>query len=189
MMPTSRSGLIAGLAQAAQPVLNVPFIRRTRRVHGLEHATITILATRMRNLSMAGRSDAGGFYLIGDAPTPLIEAAAHEALRRMRNGESGLAVHPNCGTNLVTTGLLATLVAMIGTTGTTRKTAWDRLPLVMLGVMATLVYSPPLGMALQRHFTTHGNPGDLEIVSIRRRTVALPAGGSMIVHRVKTRNG
>jgi len=187
-MPT-RPGLIAALAGFARPLLEIPVIRRTRRVHGLEHATLTILAARLRNLQIAGHSDGGGFYLIGDAPTPMIEAAAHEALRRMRNGECGLAVHPNCGTNLVTTGLLVTLVAMLGTAGTSKLRFWDRLPLIMIGVMLVLVYSPPLGMNLQRCFTTNGDPGDLAIISVRRRTLPLPAGGSMIVHRIKTNGG
>ncbi|MCS7070256.1 MAG: DUF6391 domain-containing protein, partial [Anaerolinea sp.] len=97
-MPSATSGPLAALAQLAQPLLNFTPIRRTRRNHGLEHATITVLARRVRGLQMAGRSDASGYYLIGNDPTPQIESADHVALHRLRSGEHGLAVHPNCGT-------------------------------------------------------------------------------------------
>jgi hypothetical protein len=188
-MTLADPGLLAALARLAQPILNFTPIRRTRRNHGLEHATITLLARRVRGLQMAGRSDASGFYLIGDVPTPQIESAVHEALRRLRSGERGLAVHPNCGTNLVTTGLIVALVALVSTAGTARKTIWDRLPLVMLGVMGALLYAPALGFGLQRHFTTDGDPGDLTIHSVQRRTIPLPAGGTLVVHRVRTLGG
>src|SRR5450432_4134839 len=98
--------LVERFANFAQPVLDLPLIRRTRRNHGLEHATIHILSQRVSNLKMAGRSTDSGFVLLGDAPTEQVEAAVREALRRMSAGEHGLAVHPNCGTNLVTTGLM-----------------------------------------------------------------------------------
>lgn len=188
-MTAARPGMLAALAQLARPILNFTPIRRTRRNHGLEHATITLLAGRVRGLQMAGRSDATGFYLIGSAPTPQIESAAHDALRRLRSGERGLAVHPNCGTNLVTTGVVVAIVAMLGTAGTTRRTMWDRLPIILLGVIGALLYAPMLGFGLQRHFTTDGDPGDLTIHSVQRRTIPLPAGGSLVVHRVRTLGG
>jgi hypothetical protein len=175
--------MIERFAGVVRPLLHLPVVRRTRRNHGLEHATIHILAARVRNLRMAGRSDAGGFVLLGDAPTPMIEAAVYDALRRMRAGEHHLAVHPNCGTNLVTTGLLTTSAAMLGFSGASRRAAWERLPMVMVAVMAAILFSQPLGASLQRHITTDGDPADLEIVGIERRAV-----GSMIVHRVTTRS-
>src|SRR3954463_10192367 len=104
-------------ANFAQPVLDLPLVRRTRRNHGLEHATITILSQRVKNLKMAGRSDSGGFVLLGEAPTEQIEASVQEALRRLRGGERALAVHPNCGTNLLTTGFMTTVAAMLGMAG------------------------------------------------------------------------
>src|SRR5581483_6864729 len=91
--------VIESLAELSQPFLNLPYVRRTRRNHGLEHATVHVL-----NKPVSGRSDAGGFWLMGDVSTSEVEAAAREALRRMQNGEHQLAVHPNCGTGLVTTG-------------------------------------------------------------------------------------
>lgn len=180
--------MIESFARWAQPVLDLPVVRRTRRNHGLEHATIHLLSGRIKDLKMAGRSDAGGFVLIGEAPTEMIEGAVRDALRRMRNGEHHLAVHPNCGTNLVTTGFLTTTAAMLGFTGSTRRGAWERLPMVTMLVMFTILFSQPLGLSLQRHLTTDGDPADLEIVNITRREMPGMAGGTIIVHRVNTRS-
>jgi len=162
-------------------------IRRTRRNHGLEHATITVLSGRLRNLRMAGRSDSGGYVLLGDVPTESVEQAAQDALRRLRNGESKLAIHPNCGTNLVTTALLTSVAAMVGLTGADRRAWIGRLPLVMALVIVAGIFSQPLGLSLQRHITTDGVPGDLEIKDISRHQVRTPFSAKpMIVHRVTT---
>lgn len=189
-MTAASSGLIARFAEFARPVLETPYIRKTRRNHGLEHATIHLLSGRVKNLQMAGRSDSGGFVLIGDAPTEQIEWAVHEALRRMRAGEHGLAVHPNCGTNLVTTGFLAATISSAAMAGASRRDVWNRLPLVTSLIMLVLVFGQPLGNSLQRHLTTEGDPGDLEIVSITRKEMTIPvSSGPVTVHRVNTRNG
>lgn len=181
--------MLQQLALAARPVLDLPFVRRTRRNHGLEHATIHVLSGRIRGLQMAGRSSASGFVLIGEAATEAVEAAAHEALRRMRAGEHQLAIHPNCGTNLVTTGFLTTLVGAIGVSGASRRDALNRLPSVMILMMLTVLFSQPLGAQLQKHFTTDGNPADLEIVRITRTQMRLPgASAPVTVHRVATRS-
>ena len=175
------------LADSARPVLNFPYIRRTRRNHGLEHASIHMLGHKGYRLS--GRSDDGGFVILGDVPTDAVETAVHEALRRMKNGEHNLAVHPNCGTNLLTTGFLTSLVGIIGLSGTSRSNSFNRLPMVMILMMGAVLYSQPLGNNVQKYFTTEGDPGDLEVVSITQRKVQLPFGGSpLTVHRVETRS-
>lgn len=179
--------MISQLARTARPLLELPLVRRTRRNHGLEHATIHVLARRIRDLRVAGRSDSGGFFLLGDVPTAQVESSAHEALRRMRGGEHGLAIHPNCGTNLVTTAFLATAGAMLGFAGTSRRAAWNRMPWVMGLTVGALIAGQPLGTALQRHFTTDGDPADLEIGSIERFERRLsPFGPLSVVHRVTT---
>jgi len=182
------SSPIAQLAVLLQPLLSLPPVRRTRRNHGLEHATIHVLAGRIRGLKMAGRSNADGFVLLGEASTEAVASAVREALNRMRAGERALAVHPNCGTNLVTAGFLATIVSMLGFAGGTRRDMWNRMPLVMSLIMLAFVAAQPLGMALQRHLTTDGDPADLEVVSITRSTVSLPFGAPLTVHRIVTRS-
>ena len=184
--------MIEYLAMLANPLLNVPVIRRVRRNHGLEHATIHVLSRKVKNLSMAGRSTARGFYLYGNVATNEVEAAVNEALNRMRGGEHGLAIHPNCGTGLVTAGLLTSFAAMAGTAGAKPGLAdrIARLPSVVLLTMLSLVVAQPLGLSLQQHFTTLGDPGNLEVTDISRSEFPMPLGGQrMTVHFVRTRAG
>jgi hypothetical protein len=175
------------IATLLRPALNNPVIRRTRRNHAYEHATIHMLNRQRYTLS--GNSNAGGFMLIGDVPTEKVETAAKEALRRLRAGENQLALHPNCGTNLVTTGLLTTSIAALGFTGTNRRSAWERFPIIMLLMMFAALYSQPLGMTLQKYITTEGDPGDLEYVSVTRRETSLSVVGKFVIHEVKTSRG
>jgi hypothetical protein len=186
-MGISSMTLVEQFAQFARPVLDLPIVRRTRRNHGLEHATIHILSSRIRNLQMAGRSTDSGFVLLGEADTGAVEAAVRDALRRMRAGEHHLAVHPNCGTNLVTSGFMVSMAAMLGTLGVSRQQVWNRLPTVMILAMISLLVAQPLGLSLQRHITTDGDPADLEVVSITKGEMRLPVGNAPItVHRVVT---
>lgn len=184
--------MIESFARISRPVLNFPYIRRVRRNHGLEHATIHMLSRRIKNLSIAGRADGGGFYLYGEADTEKIRESAEEALRRMKGGEHKWAIHPNCGTGLVATSFLTSLAAIVGLTGTkddAREIA-NRLPLMMLLMIGALIVSQPIGLSLQEHLTTSGEPGDLELAEITRHETKMPlAGKSMIIHRVNTRFG
>jgi hypothetical protein len=181
--------MVEQFAEMIHPVLRLPMVRRTRRNHALEHATITVLSSRVKSLSMAGRSDSGGFVLFGDVPTEAVESAVQTALKRMRDGEKSLAIHPNCGTNLVTTSFCASVAAMLGLKGTRNFSALNRLPMVMALVAVAVVLSQPLGFSLQRHITTDGDPADLEVVSVTRSEVGMPfGGGKMVVHRVSLRS-
>jgi hypothetical protein len=169
-------------ASMRQTLLDLPIIDRTRRNHGLEHATITILSQRLKGLSLAGRSTPNGFHLYGDVKTEDVRAAADEALRRMKAGEVELAVHPNCGTNFVTAGISAGLAAYMGflgaNTGTTRR---ERLPIVVLLATGALVLAQPLGLEFQRLVTTSGDMRDMQVSRIDRRE-----RGTMISHFVTT---
>ena len=171
--------------QSIQPLLDTPFVRRVRRNHGLEHATIHIMSRKVPRLSVVGRSDGHGFFLYGNVPTEIVKASAQEALERMRKGESNLAIHPNCGTNLVTAASLSAAAVLAALIGSERERGGKlaRLPLMLTGIMAALLLSQPLGMQLQRNITTSGDPADLQIVS-----VSLRRRGKMTIHRVETRS-
>ena len=176
------------LAEYAEPVMRHPYILRVRRNHGLEHATIHIL--NRRNYKLSGRSSDSGFVLLGEVPTEQVESAVVEALSRMKAGEHKLAVHPNCGTNLVTTGFLATVVAFLGFAGRGLRRSWERFPTMMVAMMAVVLLSMPLGMSLQRHFTTEGDLGEMELVRVTRDTKTLPFSDQQVtLHRVLTRQG
>lgn len=157
-------------ARGPQALLSIPAVDRTRRNHGLEHATITILSQRHRGISLVGRSTPYGFHLYGDITTAQLESAAQEALRRMKGGEASLAVHPNCGTNFVTAGIAAGMAAYIGFLGANSAIARrDRLPLVTVLATAALILAQPLGLELQRHLTTSGEMRDMQITRVAKR--------------------
>lgn len=183
-------GIIAQFATLARPFLEVPYIRRVRRNHGLEHATIHMLAQGKAGLRVGGRSDGGGFYLYGSVTTEEVTQAVNEALDRLRSGQHQLAVHPNCGTNLLTTGTLAALAAMLGLAGTEddAEKRLERFPTILMLIIGTLIFGPGLGMAFQRHFTTSGEPGEMTITSIDHREVNAPTG-AITMHRINTAHG
>ncbi len=166
-----------------EPLFNIPVFSRIRRNHGLEHATLHVLAKQHRNTKMGGYSDFNGFWLVADLSTDEISAAAHEALQRMKAGEAGLAVHPNCGTNFATAGSLAGMVGVLGMLGVgeRKRDKFERLPLVAVLATLALILAQPLGLLIQKNLTTSGNPGSLEIMTIQR----VPRG-RLPTHRIIT---
>ena len=166
------------------PILNIPLLSRIRRNHGLEHATLHVLAKTQRGKKMGGYSDFNGFWLAGDLTTEEISVAAHEALQRMKAGESELAVHPNCGTNFATAGSLAGMVGVMGMlgVGARKRDKLERLPLVATLATLALIFAQPLGSIVQKNLTTSGHPGDLEIVDI-----SPTSRGRIPTHRIITR--
>lgn len=166
------------------PILNLIPISRLRRNHGLEHATLHVLAGRNPGARMGGYSDFKGFWLVGDLSQEQVQAAAQEALQRMKAGEPQLAVHPNCGTNFATAGSMAGLAGVMGMwrVGERRRDKLERLPLVATLATVALILGQPLGLLAQKHLTTSGHPGGLEIVDV------IPVQrGRLPAHRVLTR--
>jgi hypothetical protein len=164
-------------------LLNSPGFSRIRRNHGLEHATIHVLTQKNAKRMIAGHSDRGGFWLLGQLTVEEVDAAAREALARLRAGERGLAVHPNCGTNLVTSSMAAGVAGAFAMGGTRNSRDWlERLPVAILLSMGALLLARPLGTRIQQLITTSGDPGGLEIVEIRQSQ-----RGTMTAHRVTTR--
>jgi len=133
------------------------YVRRTRRNHAIEHATIHVLAARRPGLRMAGRSDAGGFVLYGNVATDDLRAAAEEAVARL-DDEPSLAVHPHCGTNTVVTGLLSGFVAFLVTMALTRgrrsADPFTALPRLLTAGVLSAAVGQPLGPWAQQHLTT-----------------------------------
>jgi hypothetical protein len=148
-------------------LLDSPLILATRRNHGLEHATIHILSGHFPGKALAGHSNPGGFFILGDVPTDSVREAVTEALSRLQNGEAKLAVHPGCGTNYVVAGALAGTLAWLGMTGAkTGRERRERLPLVILLSMLGFMVSQPLAPVIQQRITTSGDPGSLAIVDV-----------------------
>ncbi len=163
----------------------MPIISRVQRNHGLEHATLHVLSERYPKRSLAGHSDTRGFWIVGNVPIEDVYEAVEEALGRLRDGEKQLAVHRNCGTNYVTSGVLAGLAsgaAMFGV-GRRMRDKLERLPLAMFVATLALIFSQPLGFFIQERVTTSPEPGDLQVVEI-----VASRRGRMKAHRITTRN-
>lgn len=143
----------------------IPFIRATRRNHALEHATMKILAERFRGVKMIGHSNPGGFLLFADLPTELVTEAVLEARKRLQNGESDLAIHPGCGTNLAVSSLLAGSASSALLTALSRgKTPkWWHVLISTLVAIAVFKFSKPIGPQLQRTVTTDADIDGLEV--------------------------
>ena len=148
-------------------ILDLPLILETRRNHALEHATLHILAHKYKT-SMAGHSNPTGFFLLGDIQLEDIATAAIEAMTRLKAGESELAVHPGCGTNLVASALLPATFAWAPLRGA-KSTFWRvwLIPIALLFGVFGFFLSKPLGPWLQKHITTEADLGNMQIVDIR----------------------
>ncbi len=148
-------------------ILDLPYILETRRNHALEHATIHLLSRKHPGKRMAGHSNPTGFFLLGDLVTQDIWSAATEAYTRLNSGESGLAIHPGCGTNLATTALLSATFAWFPLRGT-RSMLWRLMlvPFALMFAVAGYQLSKPLGPWLQKYVTTEADLGEMKIVDI-----------------------
>src|SRR6266542_5724612 len=94
-------------------ILDLPPYLATRRNHALEHATLHILARKYKDENLAGHSNPTGFFLFGDIAMDDIRNAINEAMNRLRAGETRLAIHPGCGTNLATSMVLPATFAWV----------------------------------------------------------------------------
>jgi hypothetical protein len=149
-------------------------VRRTRQHHAIEHATLHLLASRLPGRRMAGYSDASGFTIFGDVPLEQVRRAVSDALLHLQAGESGLAIHPNCGTNLAVTGIMATAAALAGSRlggKETNKVPGGSFASALILVVPALIAAQPLGLRLQK-YTTLASVGDRWIKSIQPVGVA-----------------
>ncbi len=163
-------------------LLEMPFVLNTRRNHALEHATLHVLATKYPTKPMAGHSNPTGFFILGNVPTEDIRWAVDQAENRLRAGESSLAIHPGCGTNLATSTLVAATFAWFAMRGS--KSTFGRLlrlPLALAFAFVGAVVSRPLGPLLQEKVTTDANLANLRVVDIQPTM-----SGRVQAHRVRT---
>lgn len=163
---------------------NGPTARRildaVRRNHALEHATVAVLLGKLGpGTRLVARSTADGFYIFGDVPTQRLEESVTEALARLKQGESHLAISPLCGTNLAVAGILAGLASILVMGGSSR---WDRTPSVLMSAMLAVLAAQPLGRLAQKYVTTSPDVAQMQVVAVHRG-----GWGPGIYHKVVTR--
>ena len=160
-------------------------ISRIRRNHGLEHATLNLLAKTHPRKPFAGHSDTGGFWILGDIPTDELNQTITDALEKLRSGQSSLAIHQNCGTNLLVSGFASGLAGAAGLIGVGKRPRdkFERIPIITALSVLALIVSRPLGPIIQKNLTTSGTPGPLKVISITKQSL-----NGVSAHRVKTQD-
>ena len=139
---------------------------RVRQNHALEHATILLLTQKNPRVVLRGRSTANGFYVYGEATEEDLRQCADEALRRLRGGEPEMAIHPRCGTNLAVAGMMAGISSVLVGEIPPRRNKYSR---AVLASLVSLFIAPPVGMYVQKRFTTMTPTSRMSIVDARRR--------------------
>ncbi len=150
-------------------------LTRIRRNHALEHATMNLLSHRYPNAQIAGMSGPLGFTLISTLTGEQIIPTIRQALDSLKMGDGDLALHENCGTNLVVTAALTTLATLAGLGSLARprnrekrmSLRWlERLPQIVLLNTVALMAASPLSRWVQANVTTNADLQDMEVASI-----------------------
>jgi Domain of unknown function (DUF6391) len=138
--------------------------RILRRNHALEHGTIAVMMEREPGRKLNGFSTDDGFFVQGVRSLAEVESAAREAIRRLQNGEKGLAVHRNCGTTIVAANLLAAIFFLAALGLGLLYLGGSYVYLLILGsVVLAFVLRVPLSLLLQRFVTTDADLKNAEV--------------------------
>src|SRR5579884_3153732 len=153
------------LVQVAQQMLLGGAVKQN---HALEHATIVLLSKKFPDVRLSGISFAAGFFVFGDVPTEAILPTAQEALNLLRTTHPELAIHERCGTNLAVAGMLTGLSAMAVAK---MRRPFNTANNVILASTAALIVARPLGLMVQRYFTTQTPNATMSITGVTPRTL------------------
>ena len=145
-------------------------VSHTRKNHALEHATITLLSKALPGRRFSGLSLPTGYWILGLAELDDVRKAAEAGLARLAIGESRLAVHPNCGTNIAVTALLAAAASMaslrLNMDDDGNISDSDTFACLVKGGLVGAFAGRPLGPKAQKYVTTDANVHGLSITGI-----------------------
>jgi hypothetical protein len=133
-----------------------------RRNHALEHATIVVMMEREPGRRLNGFSTDDGFFVQGVRSIAEVESAAREAIRRLQNGEKGLAIHRNCGTTIVAANLLAAILFLLAL-GLGLYLGGNIYLMILGSVVLAFALRIPLSLILQRFVTTDADLKNAEV--------------------------
>jgi hypothetical protein len=168
--------------------------RRTRVVHGLEHACIALLAEA--KLTPFGGVTSQHRFVVellhdGRATTDAVRQATEQAIRRIAAGETGLAYSRRCGTSLLVAVLLLSILVLGGViVGLLAGLAPHAIAALVAGA-AVIVWlaSAPLGLFAQRLLTVSTQFSSAEIVSVVQAVAADGARSRFLVTVAIDRDG
>ena len=147
-------------------LFGIPLVAHMRGNHALEHATMHILAQRAPGRYLLGRTTPAGFTLYGEVTADVVGQAAGEAWSRLQAGHRYLAIHPNCGTNIATAGVLAGFGAFLAMEARRPKSRWERLFQVLWATTLGVLLAQPLGQRVQAWLTTSARVANARIGGI-----------------------
>jgi hypothetical protein len=136
--------------------------RILRRNHALEHATIVVMMEREPGRRLNGFSTDDGFFVQGVRSIAEVESAAREAIRRLQNGEKGLAIHRNCGTTIVAANLLVAILFLLAL-GLGLYLGGNIYLMILGSVVLAFALRIPLSLILQRFVTTDADLKNAEV--------------------------
>lgn len=177
--------VIAGIVVFSRDVRSL-LDQRTRILHGLEHATIAVLAERGIHVR-SGVTHTGEFLLWLDHDgrtwqrSAEIRIAARDAIVRVMSGEHALAYSPQCGTSyLVAICLYAIGVVVAGAVaaalGAPLGITWA---VTVAAGLAARAIARPAGMAAQRWLTVSTDIASARVTDTDCRP--LPDGDRLLV--------
>ena len=141
-------------------------LHRLRRNHALEHATINLASRRYPGIQVIGFSGPQGFSLYTSLSVDKIAPLVREALATLKSGHAELALHDNCGTNIVVTAMLTTLATLLGMGRRTKRPLRrlvERLPYAVLLNTLALFAAPSAGHWIQSKVTTDPHLENVEL--------------------------
>ena len=153
-------------------------VRRVRQNHGLEHATIHMLAGKARG-RVSGLSDPWGFTLFGDISQPQVMRAASDALVALAGGREQSGDSPELWHESGGEGDARCRGRAAGAGGQARC-ARSILRATIIFILPALVVGDPVAFRVQE-FTTTADVADRWIVTVRRMTL-----GPIVLNRVTT---
>lgn len=158
----------------------IPLIAHLRGNHALEHATMHILAQRAPGRYLMARTTPCGFSLYGQVTPDAVAQAAREAWTRLQTGQRHLAIHPNCGTNIATAGVLAGFGAFLALEAHRPRSRWERLSQVLWATTLGVLLAQPLGRWVQAWLTTSS-----EVEKARIEKITSQRQGSFLRHDIE----
>jgi len=135
---------------------------RLRANHSLEHATVNVIEKKYGRQRISGMARENGFILQGHISPAIVEICALEGLSRMKKGETDLRIHPKCGTSMLASNLVASVIFLVLLWYFQVFTLFN----IIIAIGAAYLLGPLLGRIFQVLFTTSSQVHHLEIANV-----------------------
>ena len=145
-------------------LLWIAFNKRIRQNHALEHATVNVLEEHFGQTSLGGYATKDGFKLRGasNISPELILEAAQTGLSRLRKGEKELALHTRCGSSLLISNFLFSILII----AVLIFMKFFNLFLFIALIIGINLLARPLGRLTQKYITTSPDVENIMITKL-----------------------